>query len=173
MNSPEAWQETNAFEALSRVISDPKQRATLAQDLHRLVISEKGRTTILECANLLEELAAKMKAAASTPAKRGRPKDHALERDRLWQALEYHDLLIQGVPPKKAIEIVLGKREDVMFSHPQRRSRSVPSFRRDMRARWKQVSKLLDLVTATPEQIAALRQELDNNLLPGSARRRK
>lgn len=109
------------------------------------------------------------------PVKRGRPKDPDLEQDRLNQALEYYDLRISGVPARKAISIVFGERHDgSTFEHSRRRPRSIASFLRDMRARWSQVSNALDLVTwNTQEQIAALREELDNKSKSKKARTRK
>jgi hypothetical protein len=158
---------------ITSMCSDAAFRDAIRKEIRRLACTEEGRNSILGIAACLQGLTSELKAAASPRVKRGRPKDHALEKDRVWQALEYYDLRIKGVPRKKAIKLVHDEREDAMFGHRKRRPRSVPTFLRDMRARWNKVSKLLDLVTATPEQIADLRRELDNKSKPTGARTRK
>ena len=175
MTPNEDGPQTSALEALSRIYGDAAWRNAVGKEIRILLATEEGRNIVLTFANGLQEWASALKAAVSLPVKRGRPKKNSdEEHDRLRQALEYYDLRINGVPRARAIKVVLGERQDgSMFTHAARRSRSKESFMRDMRARWKQVSNVLDLLTVSTEQLADLRRELDNKSKSKSARTRK
>ncbi len=140
-----------------------EQRKALGEILLQAVDAPGKGAYVPATAADLRAFGAELKGRA-----RGRPSDPSAKEALLRMAREYYDLRIRGYGCNEAIAIVLHKRHDgSMYEHDERRWRAPKSLLRELRGPLREEAlRFLDLLSVTPEEVAALRKQLKEKSLP-------